>query len=352
MAAPPGPGQSEPVVFETAHDLLVTAAALARIYAQDPGRDTDGDYTGLVTSPFTPGAPVFRGNHPIEHSLYFGHSKLLGMSRITRVRAAFNVLSPLGDDAEIAWQIWDGAAGQDVTANANPFGATGSRLVDLGPVGAVPLVTVNGQANRWLRATLATPVTPASEPRQGMVRAVSTSPGAGPCAARDRQLPLQPGPRARCGLRECGGRRAGQADLAVRRQAARQRHALHRQRRGFVERPRRGAGSRRGCGISRHRGRQAALARHPRQRQAVARPAAGVGVLERRGVGAGGHEHGPRLAHRRRSRPSPDAHRRRPSRGAGDRVPGNRDRGQPASRPRQGAGHDRCRRQPPLCRAV
>ena len=50
VAAPPGEGEKDAVLFETQQELTVTAAQLDSIFVRDPERDMDADYAALTTS--------------------------------------------------------------------------------------------------------------------------------------------------------------------------------------------------------------------------------------------------------------------------------------------------------------
>lgn len=86
VAAPPGEGEKDPVIFETERELVVSAAKLESIFVRDLQQDLYSDFSSIITTPASLGVPVFQGNQPIEHLLYIGHSKLLGFPEIESLK--------------------------------------------------------------------------------------------------------------------------------------------------------------------------------------------------------------------------------------------------------------------------
>lgn len=174
VAAPPAPGESDPVLFETERELVVTAAQLDAVFVRDPGRDTWGDRTPLTLTPASQSA--FRGDRPVEHSFYVGHAELLGFREISALSVILNLAKVLGDGGTaIEWQIWVDGEQTWRTLTTQSFAATGLQTVNLGQLSAsegpsIPLRNLNGITSRWLRARLNSPITPHSTPQLGMVR--------------------------------------------------------------------------------------------------------------------------------------------------------------------------------------
>jgi len=67
VAAPPGPGEQDPAVFETERPLVVTAAQLSSLVTLDPEQDTYGDWSGRLAAPSP--FPVFQGDRAFEHEI-------------------------------------------------------------------------------------------------------------------------------------------------------------------------------------------------------------------------------------------------------------------------------------------
>ncbi|NEO72971.1 putative baseplate assembly protein [Moorena sp. SIO3H5] len=166
VAAPPAEGEQDPVIFETERELVVTTTKIESIFVRDTQQDLYSDRTSIITKPASPGVEVFRGNQPIEHSLYIGHSKLLGFAEIDTFKVTINLSEALVGTGEIKWQIWqemeNGANWQDITpSNDGTQGLTqsGDREIEFGTITALPLTTVNSVTTRWLRCRLVTPIT-------------------------------------------------------------------------------------------------------------------------------------------------------------------------------------------------
>ena len=77
VAAAPGPGEKDPVIYETEDNLVVTAAQLQFAFARDPGQDTYADYSDDLIAIGSPATSIFRGNRRIAHVFYLGQSGLL-----------------------------------------------------------------------------------------------------------------------------------------------------------------------------------------------------------------------------------------------------------------------------------
>ncbi len=183
VAAPPGEGEKDPVIFETERELVVSAAKLESIFVRDPQQDLYTESSSIITTPGSVGVPIFRGNQPIEHLLYIGHSKLLGFPEIETLKLKINLSKAL-EGGEIKWEFWqeteDEANWEEVTpTNDETLGLTQigltqngeNRLIEFNDINAVPLSTVNSVTNRWLRCRLETPITLADESPTGMVSA-------------------------------------------------------------------------------------------------------------------------------------------------------------------------------------
>ena len=81
VAAAPGPGEKDPVIYETEDNLVVTAAQLQFAFARDPGQDTYADYSDDLIAIGSPATSIFRGNRRIAHVFYLGQSGLLELWR-------------------------------------------------------------------------------------------------------------------------------------------------------------------------------------------------------------------------------------------------------------------------------
>ncbi len=174
VAAPPAEGEKEPILFETERELVVTAARLDSVFVRAPDDDRYADYSSLVTAAAGPVVSAFQGDPAIEHILYIGHDALLGYAGLRSVVLSFVVGAlPASPDARsLQWQEWNGTKWAPITPDSDG-------TADLTLSGDVtfsnrpPLLeqTIQSVTSRWLRCQLMTPITPATAPVEGKVRA-------------------------------------------------------------------------------------------------------------------------------------------------------------------------------------
>ncbi len=174
VAAPPGEGEKDPVIFETEHALTVIAAQLASLFVRDPKLDKYSERSEITATPSEEGALVFRGDRRIEHVFYIAHGGLLGFPIIENLSLTFDVASPPRDARLLQWEVWNGAGWQNITppseADLTQY-LQKSGMITFGPAAAVPPAPVNGVQNRWLRGRLLTPITSFQDQQVGMERA-------------------------------------------------------------------------------------------------------------------------------------------------------------------------------------
>ncbi len=175
VAAPPGPGEKDPVIYETEHELVATAAQLAWAIVRDPDEDTYADYSNDIIAAGSFGTDVFHGNQPMEHILYLGTSQFLNSSGISKLSLTFVLAAPVSDALSLKWEIWNGTAWTDITPSDSANDGTErlhkSGTIQFVKVPAAQPVPINGLVKEWLRCRLLTPITRSSLPRNGMVRA-------------------------------------------------------------------------------------------------------------------------------------------------------------------------------------
>jgi len=163
VAAQPAEGETQPVIFETERELVVTAAQLSSIFVRDPGQDKYSDCSTLTTDRTKPGLPPFQGSIPTEHLLYLGQSRLLGLPNIAGLTLKITFATAPQNELKLSWEFWDGAKWlrqdprSDQTVNA-------VRTITFAAIAPVPLVEVDGDESRWLRGRLLNPISPASGP--------------------------------------------------------------------------------------------------------------------------------------------------------------------------------------------
>jgi predicted phage baseplate assembly protein len=179
VAAAPGPGEKDPVIYETEDNLVVTAAQLQFAFARDPGQDTYADYSDDLIAIGSPATSIFRGNRRIAHVFYLGQSGLLDSERMTKFTVVVDLKPPPAtapaDGIEVKWELWDGIQWSDITpqdpAKDGTKRLSQSGTIDFGKVPVAGITAVQGMAKEWVRCRLLTPITPETTARAGMARA-------------------------------------------------------------------------------------------------------------------------------------------------------------------------------------
>jgi uncharacterized phage protein gp47/JayE len=173
VAAPPPPGSTQQVVFETEQDSGVAAAKLAEVISLWPGRDQFINHSAA----FAAGQQItFFQNLQLQqtdHILYLAHSTLLAFAGKTHLEVEFDLVQESSSPLEITWEYWDGQvwrgfedfkpscldpaeAGHDGT---NGLAAPGSIRLDT--EGAkTALTAVDGAQSYWIRGRLTQPLPP------------------------------------------------------------------------------------------------------------------------------------------------------------------------------------------------
>jgi uncharacterized phage protein gp47/JayE len=167
VAAPPAPGSSQQIVFETEADLGITSGKLAQLVSLWPGRDEFIDHTADLAA----ANPVTLFDNlslrPTSHTLYLGHSTFLAIAGSAHLAVEFNLAEGASSPLEIIWEYWDGKvwrgfedfkpscltsaeSGRDGT---NGLTASGSVLLDTDGARSAPLA-VEGVTSCWIRARL------------------------------------------------------------------------------------------------------------------------------------------------------------------------------------------------------
>jgi hypothetical protein len=170
VAAPPAPGDKDPVIYETENELVATAATLVSAIVRDPDDDTYADYSKAIIATGSSGTPVFHGNQPIAHVLYLGQSHVLDSPAITSLSLIVDLQSGAGDDLALEWGIWDGIAWRKITPSTDGTqNLRQSGTIVFGTVPAAQPTAVEGI--EWIRCRLLTPITRAELAHSGMARA-------------------------------------------------------------------------------------------------------------------------------------------------------------------------------------
>lgn len=167
VAAPPPPGSSQQIVFETEADIGVASASLAQIVSLWPGRDQYIDHS----ADFKAGNPMVLfqtlqlQNTP--HIIYLAHRMLLAFAGKAHLEVQFDLVQGSSSPLDVIWEYWDSQvwrqfksfqpscleaaeAGHDGTQG---FTRDGSVRLDT-DAGQTALQTVNGVQSYWIRGRL------------------------------------------------------------------------------------------------------------------------------------------------------------------------------------------------------
>ncbi len=194
VAAPPGPGETEPVIYETEHELVVTAAQLASLYARDPNLDQYGSIGALMALGQQPNP--FWVTTPIEHVLYIGDDDLLSYPSIDTLTLHVALAQAAPNPLSVSWERRDSIGWVDMAPSSDTtagFTKDGDIVFQKAP--QVAPVMVNGITSRWLRCRLTVPITPAMTQTLPTIRTLTLeasliSKGLAPDAAFTNTLPI------------------------------------------------------------------------------------------------------------------------------------------------------------------
>ena len=175
VAAPPPPGSTQQIVFETEQDAGIAAAKLAQVVSLWPGRDQYMDHSATLAAgtPFTLYDSLQLTQ--TDHILYLGHQSLLAFAGSVHLIVTFDLLQGSSSPLDLTWEYWDGTVwrrfienqascldsvgagiGQDGT---NGLTTDGAIHLDVDGAQTAP-TSVNGLVNYWIRARLSQPLPP------------------------------------------------------------------------------------------------------------------------------------------------------------------------------------------------
>lgn len=170
VAAPPAEEETEPVIFETEKELIVTSIQLSSFFTLDPTEDTYADLS-LLTSPHdSGGSELFAGNEFLDHILYIGHQVLLGLQEIDTLTLNITLDKVAGDDCDLSWEYWNSGKWNPVIPDDKTSSLTQSGTVEFKNIVGMSLYPVNGINSFWLRCRLVTPITYSDNMVTGMIR--------------------------------------------------------------------------------------------------------------------------------------------------------------------------------------
>jgi len=170
VAAPPAEGETEPVIFETERELVVTAAQLDALFVREPEADRYADRRLLVSEPVAVGELLFEGQTLIDHILYLGDREFFSLSNLSNAQLVATFDSIAQDEMEIRWERWDGEAWAEINTQKTSVNNVRQTFA-FGSLAPIPLTAVNGIESRWVRGRLLTPITLSVDKQAGKARA-------------------------------------------------------------------------------------------------------------------------------------------------------------------------------------
>jgi hypothetical protein len=150
-------GETEPVIFETERNLVVSRSHLVYAFTREPGRDLYCDNKAAATGQTEDSFPVFQGDLPIPHRLFVSHHELFAIDVLKSVTLRFEPASieepwPWAVD----WTYWDGEEWKPLSLAKAPSPTRGGWEITLSNVPAISTRTVGKLAGGWLRGEFRT----------------------------------------------------------------------------------------------------------------------------------------------------------------------------------------------------
>ncbi len=173
VAAPPPPGSSDQIVYESEQDVAVAAANLVQVVSLWSGSDEYLDHTAALAA----GGPVTLFDHlalqPTPHHIYIAHNTLLALTASVEVDVTFELTQASSNPLQISWEYWDGqvwrgfkgmdpaCAGVSEPKLDGTAGFTQSGTFQLETDCATAAqIAVNGITAYWIRGELTEPLPP------------------------------------------------------------------------------------------------------------------------------------------------------------------------------------------------
>jgi hypothetical protein len=196
VAATPAEGETEPVLFETERELVVTRSQLVAAFTRDPVRHLYSEHTPIATGAVGDSFPVFQGDRSIMHRLYLGYNSLVGIDMPKTITLR---IQPVEVDrrwpAAVEWGYWNGKECLPLKATL-PAAVGGAWEITLADVPGISATTVDGKTSTWLCGELKQRLSlgEAPLPRIATVRTSIRIQRAGllPELAFTNQLPIDP----------------------------------------------------------------------------------------------------------------------------------------------------------------
>lgn len=173
VAAPPPPGSTDQIVFETERTTGLAAGQLVQVVSLWPGRDQYLDHS----SDFAAATQFQLFDLPkledTPHELYLAHDKLLALAGVSTVVVEFELTQVSSEQLGLLWQYWDGkvwrpfkfvrpacslkdAKHLDGTAGLT----TNGKFILESDCAESKKTTVNGVEGFWIRGQLIEPLPP------------------------------------------------------------------------------------------------------------------------------------------------------------------------------------------------
>lgn len=154
VAALPLEGETEPVVFETERELVVTRSRLVAAWVRDPARDRRTDATSRATGEVALPFRVFEGERETGHRVAFGDREAFGREGASTVTL---VLAPI--DPVVPWPAyaeWEARTADGWTPLPRPAVtlANGRAEVVFTGFAGLPLTELAGRTSAWISARL------------------------------------------------------------------------------------------------------------------------------------------------------------------------------------------------------
>ncbi len=156
--AVPARAGADEVRYATERDLTLTAARLVAVYVREPASDRMADVSGAATGVTSGAWPAFVGDSLIEHALYVGHDRFVGLPRPRSLAVVVSCVDAAARQAfqnlPLEWSWWDGRSWEPVMAPVVTTRDDDTVVVTLGDIPEVAAAERFGRTARWLRARL------------------------------------------------------------------------------------------------------------------------------------------------------------------------------------------------------
>jgi hypothetical protein len=174
VAALPEKGDSNPIIFETERELIVTATQLKSLYSHNPDLDQYTNHQQLLQLGATSAESVFQGNLPLEHTIYLGHREILGHEHLQTLDIQWQLKNQqlLEDERSLQWEMWDGQQWKGIVPSIDETNhLRQSGKLSFNQLKTVPSSTIYALQNSWIRGRLLTPIVKSTHSRRERVRA-------------------------------------------------------------------------------------------------------------------------------------------------------------------------------------